>query len=348
LIAEDVLRIMQNLSLASASRILELWTDEGQVDNPILLEWYLGHVRHGLTTDGENFQRDFLDRLSWDGQRMRQEPSLSMARNRFIMGLEYALSLSVDIRESHEEHSRLFAQSMVTNQSFLDHILLPVKQNEDLDLVFLIERYGKRLRKAIRKEPQKLSKSIARIIMKRPPVRNDRLMTDTALERHIEVLLSGQSMVTDAFLQYAAAVIWTHCKRSKFAEIIAQEEINNLNELKKFGLDPVGSQVIEFWSLFEFEQSQIAHPITMIYSKSKKKTPSVLLELMDILLPYIGTDARQKDWIGDYKNVLFDVNNIMHKRKYKTFSRTIEAVMNKPAKSKTISGTFKRNQTQDD
>ena len=106
--------------------------------------------------------------------------------------------------------------------------------------------------------------------------------------------------------------------------------------------------MIEFWSLFEFEQSQIAHPITMIYSKSKKKTPSVLLELMDILLPYIGTDARQKDWIGDYKNVLFDVNNIMHKRKYKTFSRTIEAVMNKPAKSKTISGTFKRNQTQDD
>ena len=348
LIAEDVLRIMQHLSLTSAPRIVDLWTDEAEIDNPILLEWYLGHVRHGLTTDGENFQRDFLDRLSWDGQRIRQEPSLSMARSRLIMGLEYALSLSVDIRESHEEHSRLFAQSMVTNQSFLDHILLPVKQNEDLDLVFLIERYGKRLRKAIRKEPQKLSKSIARIIMKRPPVRNDRLMTDTALERHIEVLLSGQSMVTDAFLQYAAAVIWTHCKRSKFAEIKAQKEFNNLNELKKFGFDQVGSQVIEFWSLFEFEQSQIAHPITMIYSKSKKKTPSVLLELMDILLPYIGTDARQKDWIGDYKNVLFDVNNIMHKRKYKTFSRTIEAVMNKPAKSKTISGTFKRNQTQDD
>jgi len=156
-------------------------------------------------------------------------------------------------------------------------------------------------------------------------------MTDSALELHIEALLSGHSMVTDAFLQYAAAVIWSACKTSK---------------LQEFGQDNLADT--EFWSLFGFEKSQITHPITMIYSKSKKKTPSVLLELMDILLPYIGTDARQKDWIGDYKNVLFDVNNIMHKRKYKTFSRTIEAVMNKPAKSKTISGTFKRNQTQDD
>jgi hypothetical protein len=331
LVAQDVLRIMQNISLASASRILDLWTDEGEIDNPILLEWYLGHVQHGLTMDGKNFQRDFLDRLSWDGQRIRQEPSLSMARSRFIMGLEYALSLSADIRGSHEEHITLLAESVFTNQSFLDHILLPVKQNEDIDLVFLIERYGMRLRKAIRKEPQNLAKSIARIIIKRPPVRKNQLMTIKALERHIEALLSGQSMVTDAFLQYAAAVIWSACKTSK---------------LQEFGQDNLAE--LEFWSLFGFEKSQITHPITMIYSKSKKKTPSVLLDLMDILLPYIGTDARQKDWIGEYRKGLFDVKNITSKRKYKTFSRTIEGALNKPTKSKTIFGTFKRNQTQDD
>lgn len=331
LIAEDVLRIMQHLSLTSAPRILDLWTDEGEIDNPVLLEWYLGHVRHGLNISGEDFQRGFLDRLSWDGQRIRRDPSLSMARSRFIMGLEYALSLSLDIRESHEEDKRLFAQSMVTNQSFLDHILSPVKQNEDIDLVFLIERYGKRLRKAIRKEPQNLSKSIARIMMKRPPVRNNQQMTDTALERHIEALLSGQSVVTDAFLQYAAAVIWSACKTSK---------------LHEFNQDAL--HVVEFWSLFEVEKSQIAHPITMIYSKSKEKTPSVLLDLMDILLPYIGTDARQKDWLGEYKKVVFDWNNILPKGKYKTFSSTIENTLIKPPNYENIFGTFKRNQTQDD
>ena len=317
LIAEDVLRIMQHLSLTSAPRILDLWTDEGEIDNPVLLEWYLGHVRHGLTINGEDFQRGFIDRLSWDGQRIRRDPSLSMARSRFIMGLEYALSLSLDIRESREEHKRLFAHSMVTNQSFLEHILSPVKQNEDIDLVFLIERYGKRLRKAIRKEPQNLSKSIARIMMKRPPVRNNQQMTDAALEGHIEALLSGQSMVTDAFLQYAAAVIWSACKTSK---------------LHEFNQDR--SHEAEFWSLFEFEKSQIAHPITMIYSKSKKKIPSVLLDLMDILLPYIGTDARQKDWVGEYKKVVLDLDNILPKGKYKTFSRTIEGVLNKEQRTR--------------
>jgi hypothetical protein len=252
------------------------------------------------------------------------------------MGLEYALSLSADFRVSHEEHIRLLPEELLiegllTDQSFLDHILLPVKQNEDIDLVFLIERYGMRLRKAIRKEPQNLAKSIARIIIKRPPVRKNQLMTIKALERHIEALLSGQSMVTDAFLQYAAAVIWSACKTSK---------------LQEFGQDNLAE--LEFWSLFGFEKSQITHPITMIYSKSKKKTPSVLLDLMDILLPYIGTDARQKDWIGEYRKGLFDVKNITSKRKYKTFSRTIEGALNKPTKSKTIFGTFKRNQTQDD
>jgi hypothetical protein len=335
LIAEDVLRIMQNLSLASASRILELWTDEAEMDNPILLEWYLGHVRHGLTMDGENFQRDFLDRLSWDGQRIRQEPSLSMARSRLIMGLEYALSLSVDIRGSHEEHISLLAESVFTNQLFLDHILLPVKQNEDIDLVFLIERYGERLRKAIRKEPQNLSKSIARIMMKRPPVRNGQEMTDAALERHIEALLSGQSMVTDAFLQYAAAVIWSACKTSK---------------LQEFGQDNLAET--EFWSLFGFEKSQITHPITMIYSKSKKKTPSVLLDLMDILLPYIGTDARSKGFEGQAGKFLDLVGRLDVRKKFliKKLTRGTSANLRKRKIEKmfeddsTISGTYKREQ----
>ena len=331
LIAEDVLRIMQHLSLTSAPRILDLWTEEGEIDNPVLLEWYLGHVRHGLTMDGQNFQRDFLDRLSWDGQRIRQEPSLSMARSRFILGLEYALSLSADIRGSHEEHIRLLAESVFTNQSFLDHILLPVKQNEDIDLVFLIERYGERLRKAIRKEPQNLSKSIARIMIKRPPVRNGQLMTDSALELHIEALLSGHSMVTDAFLQYAAAVIWSACKTSK---------------LQEFGQDNLADT--EFWSLFGFEKSQITHPITMIYSKSKKKIPSVLLDLMDILLPYIGTDARQKDWLGEYRKVVLDLDNILPKGKYKTFSRTIQGVLSKEQLHNKFTDIFKPRQTQDD
>ena len=117
LIAQDVLIIMQNLSLASAPLILNLWADEGESDNPVLLRWYLGHVRHGQID--ENFQSEFLKRLSWDGQRIRRNPTMSMARNRLIMGIEYALSLSVNIRESDELHSSLLAESVFTNRLFL-------------------------------------------------------------------------------------------------------------------------------------------------------------------------------------------------------------------------------------
>ena len=243
---------------------------------------------------------------------------MSMARNRLIMGIEYALSLSVNIRESDELHSSLLAESVFTNRLFLVHILSPVKQNEDIDLLFLIERYGEKLRRAIRKEATNLSESIARIMIKRPPVRDNRQMTGKALEQHIEALF-GQSIVTDALLQYAAAIIWSACKRN------AGDIIPNIEE---FHLDRGGK--VEFWSLFEFEKSQITHPITMIYSKAKRETPSVLLDLMDILMPYIGTDVRQ-----NYS-------------KNKTFSSTVKRVLNKPPKTRTISGTFKRNQTQDD
>ena len=59
LIAQDVLIIMQNLSLASAPLILNLWADEGESDNPVLLRWYLGHVRHGQID--ENFQSEILN-----------------------------------------------------------------------------------------------------------------------------------------------------------------------------------------------------------------------------------------------------------------------------------------------
>ena len=335
LITQDVLTIMQNLSLASAPRILDLWTDEGEIDNPVLLEWYLGHVRHGQLDEG--FETDFIERLSWDGQRIRRDLTLSKARIRLIMGIEYALSLSVNMSEAGKLYEELLAETFMANRPFLEHILSPVKQNEDIDLVFLIERHGEKLRGVIRKEAGNLSKSIARIMIKNPPVRDNLQMTDTALEQHIETLL-GHSIVTDALLQYAAAAIWYHSNSSNnWSGDVAADVRKGFYETK-------ASILMEFYRLFAGHDADdlsennggLRHPITLIYSKSNKKTPSVLEVLMDILLPYIGTGARQKE-NGRYKFVfkkqyktMQDLSNIHASNKYRKFQKTINGVWKKP------------------
>ena len=78
------------------------------------------------------------------------------------------------------------------------------------------------------------------------------------------------------------------------------------------------------------------HPINMIYSNSKK-VPEVLLNLMDILLPYIGTDARNKIFV-DLANV--KMKHFEKKTKFH-FKTTIWKMFEKYS---TISGTYKREQ----
>ena len=86
------------------------------------------------------------------------------------------------------------------------------------------------------------------------------------------------------------------------------------------------------------------HPINMIYSNSKK-VPEVLLNLMDILLPYIGTDARNKIFVdsANVKMKLFEKKNKFHfkttlDKDFRTFVDDLYG------KSSTISGTYKREQ----
>jgi hypothetical protein len=65
--------------------------------------------------------------------------------------------------------------------------------------------------------------------------------------------------------------------------------------------------------------------------------PEVLLNLMDILLPYIGTDARNKIFVdsANVKMKLFEKKNKFH------FKNTIGKMFEKDS---TISGTYKREQ----
>ena len=78
----------------------------------------------------------------------------------------------------------------------------------------------------------------------------------------------------------------------------------------------------------------------MIYSNSKK-VPEVLLNLMDILLPYIGTDARSKGFEG--REVIIDHFNVgkmgRNRMKKFAFKTSLERMFKK---SSTISGTHQR------
>jgi hypothetical protein len=328
LITTDLLALLQGASPASASRILDLWTDEGEVDNPILLQWYLGHVRHGSFS--QDFESNFLNRLTWDGQRKIQSISLNNAASRLISGLEYSLSLSAGRTQ------RLLQSS--TNRPFLNHILSPVQQNQDIDLVFLIERHGEKLRNSLMKSSELLSKTIREFMIRKPPVRQDKQMSNNSIQMHIARILEIPS-VSNALLQYFAAALWFHCKHPEISLI----QRGNLHRQDREELE-------RFWHLFEQDMSRkkaqtMSHPINIIYSNSKK-VPEVLLNLMDILLPYIGTDARSKvfEGQGDFNTLIdrLDVKKMDRKRMKKFhFKHTIEKMFED---NSTISGTYKREQ----
>ena len=327
LITTDLLALLQGASPTSASRILELWTDEGEVDNPILLQWYLGHVRHGSFS--QDFESEFLNRLTWDGQRKIQSISLNNAASRLISGLEYSLSLSAISDEHGRLLDRFFPSVNPTNQNFLDHILSPVQQNQDIDLVFLIERYGEKLRNSLMKSSELLSKTIREFMIRKPPVLQDKQMSNNSIQRHIARILEIPS-VSNALLQYFAAALWFHCKHPEISLI----QRGNLHRQDRGELE-------RFWRLFEQDMSRkkaqtMPHPINIIYSNSKK-VPEVLLNLMDILLPYIGTDARNKIFVdsANVKMKHFEKKNKFH------FKNTIGKMFEKDS---TISGTYKREQ----
>ena len=331
LITTDLLGLLQRVSPTSASRILELWSDEGEIDSPILLQWYLGHVQHGSINS--EFEANFLDRLTWDGQRKIQSISLNNAASRLISGLEYSLSLSVNSHERGGLADRFFPSVDTTSLHFLDHILSPVQQNQDIDLVFLIERYGEKLRYSLLKISELLSKTICESMIGKPPVRQDKQMSNNSIQRHIARILEIPS-VSNALLQYFAAVLWHHCKHPEISLI----QRGNLHRQDREELE-------RFWSLFEQDLSKKKaqmwpHPINMIYSNSKK-VPEVLLNLMDILLPYIGTDARSKGFEG--REVIIDHFNVgkmgRNRMKQFAFKTSLEKMFKK---SSTISGTHQR------
>ena len=331
LITTDLLGLLQHVSPTSASRILELWTDEGEIDNPILLQWYLGHVRHG--SFNQEFESDFLNRLTWDGQRKIQPNSLNNAASRLISGLEYSLSLSANSHENGGLADKFFPTVNITNHLFLNHILSPVQQNQDIDLVFLIERYGEKLRNSLLKSSELLSKTICEFMIRKPPVRQGKQMSSNSIQRHIARILEIPS-VSNALLQYFAAALWFHCKHPDIY-LLQMGRINGQNR----------SELERFWSLFEQDLSKKKaqmwpHPINMIYSNSKK-VPEVLLNLMDILLPYIGTDARSKGFEG--REVIIDHFNVgkmgRNRMKKFAFKTSLEKMFKK---SSTISGTHQR------
>jgi len=331
LIATNSLRLMQYVSLSSASRILELWTDEGEIDNPILLQWYLGHVQHG--SSNIEFEANFLDRLTWDGQRKIQPNNLNNTASRLISGLEYSLSLSANSHEHGGLADKFFPSTNITNHPFLNHILSPVQQNQDIDLVFLVERHGERLRKSLLKSSELLSNTICEFMIGNPPVRQGMQMSKNTIQMHIARILEIPS-VSNALLQYFAATLWFHCKHPEIGLIPRGNFLHqDRDELERF------------WSLFEQDLSKKKaqmwpHPINMIYSNSKK-VPEVLLNLMDILLPYIGTDARSKGFEG--REVIIDHFNVgkmgRNRMKQFAFKTSLEKMFKK---SSTISGTHQR------
>jgi tetratricopeptide (TPR) repeat protein/archaellum biogenesis ATPase FlaH len=332
LITTNSLMLMQYVSLSSASRILELWTDEGEIDNPILLQWYLGHIQHGSFNN--EFEDNLLHRLTWDGQRKIQSNNLDSIATRLIFGLEYCLSRSAVIHEHGAFAGNLFgSRGNETHQRFLNHILSPVQQNQDIDLIFLVEMHGERLRKSLLKSSELLSNTIYECMISNPPIRQGKQMNKNTIRMHIARILEIPS-VSNALLQYFAAILWFHCKHPEISLI--QRGASRADQV----------EVGRFWRLFEQNMGgkhldgkkvlAVPHPINIIYSNSKK-VPEVLLNLMDILLPYIGTDARNKIFV-DLANVKmkhFEKKNKFH------FKNLIGKMFEKDS---TISGTYKREQ----
>ena len=164
-------------------------------------------------------------------------------------------------------------------------------------------------------------------------------MSNNSIQRHIARILEIPS-VSNALLQYFAAALWFHCKHPEISLI----QRGNLFRQDREELE-------RFWHLFGQDMSRkkaqtLSHPINIIYSNSKK-VPEVLLNLMDILLPYIGTDARSKGFEGQGGEFydLIDRLNVrkMDRKRMKKFhfKNTIGKMFEKDS---TISGTYKREQ----
>ena len=164
-------------------------------------------------------------------------------------------------------------------------------------------------------------------------------MSNNSIQRHIARILEIPS-VSNALLQYFAAALWFHCKHPEISLI----QRGNLFRQDREELE-------RFWHLFGQDMSRkkaqtLSHPINIIYSNSKK-VPEVLLNLMDILLPYIGTDARSKGFEGQWeRNVGVNVTDYVHllknvEEKKFHFKNTIGKMFEKDS---TISGTYKREQ----
>ena len=154
-------------------------------------------------------------------------------------------------------------------------------------------------------------------------------MSNNSIQRHIARILEIPS-VSNALLQYFAAALWFHCKHPDIY-LLQTGRINRQNR----------TELERFWRLFEQDLTRKKaqmwpHPINMIYSNSEK-VPEVLLNLMDILLPYIGTDARNKIFV-DSANV--KMKHFEKKTKFH-FKTTIGKMFEKDS---TISGTYKREQ----
>ena len=180
------------------------------------------------------------------------------------------------------------------------------------------------------KSSELISNTICEFMIRNPPIRQGKQMSKNTIRTHIARILEIPS-VSNALLQYFAAILWFHCKHPEMSLI----QRGNVHHADRDELE-------RFWRLFGQDISRkkaqtVPHPINIIYSNSKK-VPEVLLNLMDILLPYIGTDARNKILIDSFNVTMknsFEVNKKFH------FKSTLDKVFRK---SSTISGTYKREQ----
>ena len=285
IVVGDSLKMMQQLSLSSAERLLELWTDEGDSQNPLLLLWYLGHTRHG--NFDRKFENELIERLSWDGQRNVQAITLEEKSVRLIWGLEYALSVHVETPMPNPEGLDAVITEMkaLEHEPFLDHLMAPIQSNQDLNLAYLCQQHGEELGAMLLDDADLLSKTITDLMIVNRPVRDGGQMKDCSTTNHLAALLSYRP-IQDAIVQYFATCIWEHCKIAKHVGV--------------YHFNPISSRLKQFWSLFnervEYEHGELApHPIHIIYSNSAS-TPKILLTLLDMLLPYVGIDPKQNEY----------------------------------------------------
>ena len=314
-VVDDSLKMMQQLSLSSAERLLELWTDEGDSQNPLLLLWYLGHTRHG--NFDRNFETEVIERITWDGQRNVQATTLEEKAVRLTWGLEYALSVHAENQMPTSPgglEAAITEMKALEHEPFLHHLMAPIQSNQDLNLAYLCQQHGEELGAMLVEDADLLSETIADLMIVNRPVRDDAQMNKQFARKRVAALLSYRP-IQDAIVQYFATCIWEHCKLAK-----------HVGTAKSV---PISSQLKEFWSLFdeqvEYEQGHLVlapHPIHIIYSNSAS-TPKILLALLDLLLPYVGTDpkrnASQKERMSNFKDFIkkFDFEQTSTKKKFK-------------------------------